>query len=239
MNKATITYHGKQINLEADDTQMLQASIMRFSGSSYINVMRRVVLPPVRRILDVGACIGAYTLLFHEAWPDAEIWAIEPSSVNYHYLMLNTGHIPNVRHIPFAAGEATYTHEIAMPTFEQKKFCNVPEGNTGIMSMFGASDKYREAVPVVRLDDIIDWCDFIKIDVEGYEDRVISGAGRLLTTCRPTLHVEYIPQNRDISGTSAADLTELIQGFGYVQSHTIGQDRIFVSRDRVANVPDC
>jgi hypothetical protein len=125
-----------------------------------------------------------------------------------------------------------------MPTVKQKAWQQNPDGNCGIMSLFG-DGAFKEDVPVVKLDNLIDWCDFIKIDVEGYEDRVISGAGRLLTTCRPTLHVEYIPQNRDISGTSAADLTELIQGFGYVQSHTIGQDRIFVSRDRVANVPDC
>jgi len=221
------------MSLVGPDTQILQAGLARFASSGILNRIKGNVPLPVRRVLDVGACIGYYTMLFHEAWPEAEIWAVEPSSLNFRYLMANTGHIANVRHLPLAAGEATYTHTIAMPTQEEKTFLNFPEGNSGEMTLFGSSNIYREEVPVVRLDDLIDWCDFIKIDTEGYEDRVIRGASRLLKEARPTLFVEFVPENRKLAGVTAEELANLIQSYDYAPTHGLAQDIIFLPKEKI------
>jgi FkbM family methyltransferase len=44
-------------------------------------------------------------------------------------------------------------------------------------------------VPVVRLDDVIDHADLIKIDVEGFEAQVLRGGAALIARSRPSLHV--------------------------------------------------
>ena len=233
MNKATFEFHDKEITLESPDAQMLQASIRRFSMPDYFSLIGKAVPKPVRRILDVGACIGAYSLLFHEIWPEAEIWALEPSSRSFGCLELNTKHIPNIHCIQLAAGEAEYRHGIAIPTKEQKEYMNFGAGNCGVISMFGESDIFREEVQVSKLDDIIGWCDFIKIDTEGYEYRVIQGAARLLKEARPTLHVEMMGSNFDMAGTSAQQVTELILSFNYLLTGVLyQQDSIFTPREK-------
>ena len=233
MNRAEFEFRGKQFRLVSPDTQMLNAGIIRFVTEGLARRLEKNIPGPVRRILDVGASIGHYTLLFHEIWPEAEIWAIEPSSRSFQYLMANTGHIPNVRHIPLAAGEATYTHALAMPSQAQKSWMNNPEGNCGIMSLYGDSDNLRENVPVVRLDDLIDSCDFIKIDTEGYEEKVILGAERLLRESRPALHVEFVRVNQEIAGGSLPKLADLVGSYGYVPTEVLHHDVIFLPREKV------
>jgi len=216
VNKATFGFHGKELQIESPDAQMLAASIWRFAAPNFFENISVIGLPPVDRIVDIGACIGSYSLLFHEIWPDAEIWAIEPSSRNFDYLVRNTSHIPNIHHLQLAIGEAEYKHTIAIPTLEQKTHMNYGDGNCGIMSLFGESDLFREEVQVCKLDDIIDWCNFIKIDTEGYEYRVIQGASRILDTCRPSILMECEGPNMKMAHIEVDDLFRLLFSHGYV-----------------------
>lgn len=43
--------------------------------------------------------------------------------------------------------------------------------------------------PVVRLDDVMDEVTFIKMDLEGFEQRALRGAERLLRACRPRMAI--------------------------------------------------
>lgn len=61
-------------------------------------------------------------------------------------------------------------------------------------------------VPVVRLDDAVTHADLIKIDVEGFEAQVLRGAGRLIASDRPSLHISGYHGPRDLPA-----LTRLLQ----------------------------
>jgi len=43
--------------------------------------------------------------------------------------------------------------------------------------------------PIVRLDDTLDEVTFIKMDLEGFEQRALRGAARLLRECRPRMAI--------------------------------------------------
>lgn len=66
-----------------------------------------------RTILDIGANIGAVTLLFHRRFPDARIFAFEPLPENFALLAHNVAALTGVRAIPYGLGartqECTYT----------------------------------------------------------------------------------------------------------------------------------
>lgn len=234
MNRATFEFCGKEITLESPDAQMLQASIRRFSNPDFFFLIAAAIKSPVRRIVDVGACVGSYTLLFHEIWPSAEIWSIEPSSRNFDCLERNTKHVPNIHRLQLALGEDEYTHTIAIPTLEQKGHMNYGGGNCGIMSLFGKSDTFRESVQVCKLDAIMDWCDFIKIDTEGYEYNVIKGATRLLRDARPRLMIEFEPSNLGMAGVTAEQLRGLLGSHDYFPlGQRIYTDTVFVPKEKL------
>ena len=110
----------KEIKLCSPDLQMLQASMARFAHYDLmVNLFKEVIIGD-GRIVDVGACIGAYSLMFHYAKPNSEIIALEPSSHNYAYLIRNTMHIPQIKQYELAASDRTETLTLSIPSAEKK-----------------------------------------------------------------------------------------------------------------------
>jgi len=211
---------------------MLKAGLCRLGGTNYVDLFRKNIPFPMRHIVDVGASLGYYSLLLNAIWPEAEIWAFEPSSINFRYLMLNTGRVANVRQIPLALGDERQRHTIAVPTLKQKSFMNLGEGNSGVISLLGDSEIYREEVQVVKLDDVVDKCDFLKVDTEGYEYWVLKGADRILREERPFLHIETMQVNFDMAGIEPRQLFELILSYDYVPAGSIHYDSMFIPREK-------
>ena len=57
--------------------------------------------------------------------------------------------------------------------------------------------------------------DWIKIDVEGYEARVLRGAAATIARCRPGLFIEVDDANLRGQGDSAGGLLKWVEGTGY------------------------
>ena len=83
-------------------------------------------------------------------------------------------------------------------------------GNSGAYSLT-AGDKFTIAIddlPIQRLD-------FLKIDAEGYEGRVIAGAMETLKKFRPVLHLELNPHALAKFGDSPEGLIGTLKHIGY------------------------
>lgn len=144
-------------------------------------VLRRLLFPGAR-VIDVGANIGYYTLLFaRQVAPGGSILAIEPEPRNLEELRRNIemNKLENVTVLPIALGrhDGRVTVEAGM------------NGRVGPLIDGGGGVEIR------RLDEIIDGpVDFIKVDVEGYESEVLAGASETLRRWMPALFVEVHPQ---------------------------------------------
>ncbi len=157
---------------------------------------------------DVGANVGYYTLLVASLiGPSGEVRAFEPVPATYGRLLRNVEKNPSLQNIS--------TFQIALSdsagTVEMYRTDSSNSGASSLVPTSGA-DKIS-GVQAGRIDDIcsgqgVRLPEVIKIDVEGHELAVLSGANETLRRARPRLLVEC-RANSDA-------IFSLLRGFGYV-----------------------
>jgi FkbM family methyltransferase len=175
--------HELYVDLSRYDSQ----GLLYFEGERFVterSLIARLVKPGMR-IVDCGANLGYYMLLFEKlAGPTSVIDAIEPSRANLTELRLNIerNQLKNVRlhevALGAAAGEAWLAESI----------------NSHVLAASEDQSLRAYRVPVQPLDELITGrVDLLKIDVDGFEGFVLEGARRLLARDRPVVFLEFHP----------------------------------------------
>ena len=154
-------------------------------------------------IVDVGASLGFFTLLFAEK--AEQVLSFEPLPETYELLKqtVNMNKLRNVLPI-----------NLALADFNGKTTLNLAQGNVGGGSVAHDLNKGKTIeVDVVKLDDIyLDRIDLIKIDVEGAELMVLKGAEGRLRRDKPTIVFEFNPAFMKDYGIG---LLNYLEGIGY------------------------
>lgn len=138
-------------------------------------------------VIDAGANIGTHTVAFaNMVGPGGTVHAFEPQRRNFLFLAGNVAlnALDNVFCHQKALGEAN--GEISLPPLPP------PDTNFNYSAVSIADGAANgERVPIVTLDSLeLKSCKAIKIDTEGMEPQVLSGAKSLIDRCRPLLYVE-------------------------------------------------
>ena len=163
---------------------------------------------------DVGANIGLWTLRLAER--ARRVYAVEPVPGNIARLRenLERSGAANVDVIASALGADAGRARLRLHADPGRATID-PGGDID--------------VPIERLDDI--WrahgsppVALVKIDAEGSEYAVLQGARDLLERCRPVICCEVIEANLVDHGSSAEDLHDLLESFGYVAYAMTGSD---------------
>jgi FkbM family methyltransferase len=156
-------------------------------------------------VVEVGANIGTHTMaIAGMVGNQGRVFAFEPQRIVYYTLCANMAinSIDNVECFNMAVGSEEGT--ILLPGIRYDQ-----EGNFGGVEVdkFDHGDKVR----VVKLDEFLELptLRLLKIDVEGMEHDVISGAKALISRHQPALYVE----NDRLDKSKA--LIELIQSLDY------------------------
>ncbi len=123
------------------------------------------------RVLDIGAKIGYYTLLFCDlVSPEGHVTAIEPDQDNFRILKHNLANQATDKVVALhqiALGESTHTSQL----FHAKENMGMPRLYASICCGEQSSE-----VAVVKGDNLaLAPLDFIKIDIEGYEPAALHG----------------------------------------------------------------
>ena len=143
-------------------------------------------IPENATILDIGANIGNHTLYWLISSPKnvKKIHCFEPVDTTYQILAKNI----EINHLE----DRAVTHNIGLCDEETKAdIAFYIKSNIGGTKLRPSKENGR--IQLKRLDDIEfneDKIDFIKIDVEGLEYKVLNGARNLISKHKPLIFVE-------------------------------------------------
>jgi FkbM family methyltransferase len=160
-----------------------------------------------RRLLDVGALHGLFSMAFVVRATTARALAVEPSPLALPILRQHASALAHDRiHVVASAAGESAGSLILSPNWHHLEIR--PETSTG----------QGVAVPVATLDEICDRHDFapdvVKIDVEGMEGSVLRGATEVLRR-RPLVCLELHPAALTRLAESLDDVMEPLLRFGY------------------------
>ena len=84
------------------------------------------------------------------------------------------------------------------------------------------------------LDELIqEPIDFMKIDVEGYEHKILIGAKRILEIQKPLMEIEIHPSGLKAYGSSIKELSKTLKEFNYSNYYQIDQTQPMISIEKI------
>lgn len=164
-------------------------------------------------VFDVGVNIGWTALHMSRICSAGRVYGFEPDPYNFAACRRNMdlNELANLKVSPIALGAEPGSVQMEIPTLSNR-------GGNRIAQQ--GSINQRGDIPMVTADEFariseVDRLDVIKIDTEGFELRVLTGARGLLLKYRPTLFVEINDANLKMQGDSALELLNFIRSAGY------------------------
>ncbi len=168
-------------------------------------------------IFDIGANVGIFSFAALAAEPNATVHAFEPTQEIAKQLR-NAAELNGLGKLK--------VHALAVSSsngYARLNRCGGDMGtNSGMNFIFGsADDGAADRVPIVRLDDFcqeyaIHHIDLLKVDVQGHEAEVFTGAERLLTAGRIGLICFELNWTQDPnSRCPARDSIQFLEKCGY------------------------
>lgn len=219
--EAVMPYQGA-LRINCDTASALEWNIFFFGQyePEVVSLIRRHC-PPGGVAIDIGANIGCHTLTMASAvGPSGRVLAFEPHPRMFQRLTRNVelNGLRNIEHHNLALGDSEGETTLYAPVESDPQ----PSMATLHLQNLELDRAQHEAfgVRVVTLDAFcgthgVERVDFIKMDVEGHELRVLEGARETIAACRPKIVFEF---NRDWSRHAAytfADVRAYFDALAY------------------------
>ncbi len=169
--------------------------------------------------VDVGANFGYFTCLLGSRIGNSghgKIWAIEPNpncvKLLQRNVSINWAMCP-ISILPIGVGAASATMQLAVPKDRASNGSILSTGHGRL-----PDDTAVYAVEIQRLDDVLpetQIVDCIKIDVEGHEWSVLSGARKTIErSLGIKIIMEWAPDQMKTAGYSADQMCDLLEELG-------------------------
>lgn len=171
-----------------------------------------------RRAVDVGAHVGLWSMQLAKRF--AFVDAFEPMKEFRECWEMNV--------LPSRRPEQLTLHPVALGDAYTSVAMQYDPHDSGNTHVVGPGSVPMQPLDYYQFPDV----DLLKVDCEGYEHKVISGAFATVTRCWPTIIVEqkakFLKAHYGLDGTPAVDL---LRGWGYRTHAILSGDYIMVPRD--------
>ena len=184
----------------------------------------RKMLQPGQSFVDVGANEGWFSMLAAKlVGPHGRVLACEPQERLWPVIAKNIflNDFANVQLLPFAVAEQPGEAVINL----------YPSLNTGSSNISTTKRRWEtqqriKLLPLTEILKPLNGCavDLIKVDVEGFEHKVLESAGEHLGTTIRSLVVELHPDQLEALGSSVDAVMRLLEARGYTKETCCGVD---------------
>lgn len=177
------------------------------------------LIPDEAVVIDVGAHAGQYAKLFARLARRGRVYAIEPQSYARRILRaaIRFNQLRNVEILPLALGAAPGTATLTIPVKASGSY-GFGLAHLGQDTREGSAE--TETVEVTTLDALVTKLaltrlDFIKADIEGWEQAMIDGGRATLARFKPAMLLELDESRLHRAGGSVATLWRMLTDLGY------------------------
>ena len=133
----------------------------------------------IKTVIDIGANTGQFAAQIHEILPNADIFSFEPLADCFEKLLENMKSAANFKAFNLALGDKEDHDEIYRSEFSpSSSFLRMGDTHKNIYPH--TCNSTAEKVTIIKLDTALHAIELkdnllVKIDVQGYEDKVIAG----------------------------------------------------------------
>ena len=138
----------------------------------FMNQYHIELIPKDAVVVDAGANMGIFSILVAVKHPDATIYAFEPAPSTFEVLKENTKYYPNIKVFNCGLGEKERMASVIV-THGASGANHIGEGGAPI--------------EIKTIDGLNIPANFLKMDVEGYEGNVLTGAAETIKKYRPII----------------------------------------------------
>ena len=157
-----------------------------------MRMLSRIKLEPEIAIWDIGANVGVYSIFFAKTFQGCKIVSFEPSKSTFELLKQNLFHnkCDQVLAINYGLGQSTQSQILFKSSHGA--------GSNSIVLQEGPQSTIGEEIKMTTIDGYIsNYPDLapklIKVDVEGYEPKVIMGGELFIKSQKPIIMMEVFP----------------------------------------------
>jgi FkbM family methyltransferase len=182
------------------------------------------LIPEDSIVLDIGAHVGSFSIVFGSCVPKGKVLAFEPNPQTFKILEENAKNNPSFNIIPYNYASTTETKPYTFYYSDPKVYGNGVNGGNFNEIELGTQVKQFHATPVEvsgvntydfllkNYKDELHKIKFIKTDTEGYDKEVLKTLSPLIKQNKPVLMVEAFKSS---TKEEIIDYYETIKSFGY------------------------
>ena len=212
------------IRYELDLSELIDSG-MFYEGAREPNTANALarLTKPGNVVFDIGANVGSHTLpLAKLVGPEGMVYAFEPVEWAHKKLERNMelNSFKNIRLVPVALSDQVQMHgtEQFRASFKISNQSDVGVDGNLTQNWWGACDKVNvefDTVDAFVQNNKLGRLDLIKLDVDGYEGKVIRGAKNTLERFKPIVLMEIAPSWAKARGEDLSIITRDLGKFGY------------------------
>jgi FkbM family methyltransferase len=163
-------------------------------------------------LFDIGANFGYYAITLAEILERRyDVYAVEPVPATYERLCRNVA-LNDL-------GATVHTYRVGFSDASGVGTVIERPGNSGA-ARIARGEEEGPQVPLMTLDSLcvaraIRKVGFMKVDVEGSEERLLIGGAETIEQCKPLIHIELNPVMSRHARSSVEQVVSLLRDYGY------------------------